>query len=216
MRLPKLLPAAAPFYARLSQVPNSLISISKIGDKTSCSRPLVFTSSFFAVACLAGCSTGLVQSSASSSKPSSSDDSSLSSELAASVANFVDSAGVVTHLSYTDTPYYTHFPAVLSALQTLGIHHIRDGYYPWPSSSPIVQAHQQLAAAGIKCDYVVPFNTATTPQSIESFASEVGDMESLELPNECDIAGNCGGATGAGGLQNMRRFCPPSAPRHPI
>jgi len=208
MRLPKLLHAAAPFYAWLSQVPNSPISISIIGDKPSCARPLVFISSFIAVACLAGCSTGLVQSSASSPQPSSSDDSSLSSELAASAANFVDSAGVVTHLSYTDTPYYTHFPAVLSALEALGIHHIRDGYYPWPSSSPIVQAHNQLAAAGIKCDYVVPYNTATTPQSIESFAPEVGDMESLELPNECDLAGNCGGATGAGGIQNMLSLLP--------
>ncbi len=37
--------------------------------------------------------------------------------LAASAADFVDSAGVVTHLSYTDTPYYTHFSRVLSALQ---------------------------------------------------------------------------------------------------
>ena len=206
MRLPKLLCAAAPFYARLSRAPNSLISISKIGDKTSCKHPSVFISSFIAIACLAGCSSGIVQSGDSSSRHSSSG--SLPYQLAASAAAFVDSAGVVTHLSYTDTPYYTHFPAVLSALEALGIHHIRDGYYPWPSSSPIVQTHQQLAAAGIKCDYVVPFNTATTPQSIESFAPEVGDMESLELPNECDLAGNCGAATGAGGLQNMLSILP--------
>ena len=126
---------------------------------------------------------------------------------ASAAASFVDSVGVVTHLSYTDTPYYTAFPQILAALQSLGIHHIRDGYYPWPSSSPIVQAHHQLAAAGIKCDYVVPVASSTTPQAIESFASEVGDMESLEAPNECDLAGNCG-ATGAIGLLNMVAFLP--------
>lgn len=208
MRLPKLLHAAAPFYTRLSQVPDSLISSSKTGRKVFPAHALVFFPSLIAVACLAGCSTGIVRSSASSSNPSSPGSSTLPSELAASAAAFVDSAGVVTHLSYTDTPYYTQFPGVLSALQALGIHHIRDGYYPWPSSSPIVQAHNQLAAAGIKCDYVIPYNTATTPQSIESFAPEVGDMESLELPNECDLAGNCGGATGAAGLQNMLSILP--------
>jgi hypothetical protein len=111
---------------------------------------------------------------------------------ASSAASFIHQIGVVTHLSYTDTPYYTDFPQILSALQTLGVHHIRDGYYPWPASSPIAQAHQQLAAAGITTDYVVPYNVTTTPAAIEQFANEVGDMESLEAPNECDTSGGCG------------------------
>lgn len=127
---------------------------------------------------------------------------------ASSAAAFVDSAGVVTHLSYTDTPYYTNFPEVLNALETLGVHHIRDGYSPWPSTSPIVQAHQQLASAGIKCNYVVPYDTSTTAQAIESFAPEVGDMESLEAPNECDVAGNCGGTDSTSGILNMLAFLP--------
>ncbi|MGB7265268.1 MAG: Ricin B lectin, partial [Terracidiphilus sp.] len=126
---------------------------------------------------------------------------------ASAAASFIDSVGVVTHLSYTDTPYYTDFPQILTALQSLGVHHIRDGYYPWPASSPVVQAHHQLAAAGIKCDYVVSYNSATTAQAIESFAPEVGDMESLEAPNECDLDGNCG-VTGAIGLLNMIAFLP--------
>ena len=130
------------------------------------------------------------------------------SEHAAAASALVDSAGVVTHLSYTDTSYFTKFPLIFSALQSLGIHHIRDGYYPWPSNSPIVQAHQQLAQAGIKCDYVVPLNSATTAESIESFSTEVGDMESLEPPNECDLAGNCSG-TGISGVLNMLAFLPP-------
>ena len=142
-----------------------------------------------------------------SSPPTTTAPSSLPSEQASAASAFVDSAGVVTHLSYTDTPYYSNFPQIFSALQSLGIHHIRDGYYPWPSSSPIVQAHQQLAQAGIKCDYVVPFNSTTTAQSIESFSTEAGDMESLEAPNECDVAGNCSG-TGISGILNMLVFLP--------
>jgi hypothetical protein len=116
----------------------------------------------------------------------------LPAEQASSAAAFVGQIGVVTHLSYTNTPYYTDFPQILSALQTLGVHHIRDGYYPWPATSPIIQNHQQLAAAGITTDYVVPYDLTTTPQSIEQFATEVQDMESLEAPNECDVSGACG------------------------
>jgi hypothetical protein len=116
----------------------------------------------------------------------------LPAQQASSAAAFVGQIGVVTHLSYTNTPYYTEFPQILSALQTLGVHHIRDGYYPWPATSPIVQNHQQLASAGITTDYVVPYDLTTTPQSIEQFAAEVGDVESLEAPNECDVSGTCG------------------------
>ena len=114
---------------------------------------------------------------------------------------------MVTHLSYTDTPYYTRFPEIFDALQSLGVHHIRDGYYPWPPSSPIVKAHQQLAASGIKCNYVVPLSLDTTPKAIAKLASETGDMESIEAPNECDVAGNCG-ATGVIGVANVVAFLP--------
>ncbi len=112
--------------------------------------------------------------------------------------------GVVTHLSYTDTLYYTDFPQILSALQTLGVHHIRDGYYPWPATNPIVQNHQQLASAGITTDYVIPYDPTTTPAAIEQFASEVGDVESLEAPNECDTSGACGSSP----IQDVVSFLP--------
>jgi hypothetical protein len=132
---------------------------------------------------------------------------SLPTEQAAGVASFTNSVGVVTHLSYTNTPYYSQFPQILSALQSLGVRHIRDGYYPWAASDPIVQAHQQLAATGIKCDYVIPYNLSTTPQAIEQFAPIVGDVESLEGSNECDISGECGGM-GATGVDNVVAFMP--------
>jgi hypothetical protein len=123
---------------------------------------------------------------------------------ASTAASFVNQIGVVTHLSYTDTPYYTNFPQIVSALQTLGVRHIRDGYYPWPASSPIIQNHQQLASAGITTDYVVPYDLSTTPAAIESFAAEVGDVESLEAPNECDVSGACG----ANGIADVVSFLP--------
>ena len=123
---------------------------------------------------------------------------------AAAAASFINQIGVVTHLSYTDTPYYTNFPQIVSALQTLGVHHIRDGYYPWPAASPIVQNHRQLASAGITTDYVVPYDLSTTPAAIENFAAEVGDVESLEAPNECDVSNACG----ANGIADVVSFLP--------
>jgi hypothetical protein len=131
----------------------------------------------------------------------------LPSEQAAQADSFVDSVGVVTHLSYNNTPYYTAWPEILSTLETLGVRHIRDGFYDWASDSPYIEEHQQLAAAGIKCDYVVPLDAGTTPEILEQFASEVNDMEGLEAPNECDVAGNCG-TSAAAGIANAVGFLP--------
>lgn len=121
--------------------------------------------------------------------------------------SFVDSIGVVTHLTYTNTPYATAWPQVYTALQNLGVRHVRDGYYNWQAGSPFYAEHQQLAQAGIKTDYVVPYNTSTTPQAIEQFSPQVHDMEALEAPNECDVAGNCG-STVAQGINNVAEFLP--------
>jgi hypothetical protein len=126
---------------------------------------------------------------------------------ASAAATFTDNVGVVTHLSYTNTPYYTQFPQILGALQTLGVKHIRDGYYPWSVTDPIVLNHLQLALAGIKTSYVVPWNQSTSPINIEDFAPEVLDMEALEAPNECDVSGGCGG-TGDAGVANAVGFLP--------
>ena len=128
-------------------------------------------------------------------------------EQASAAVLFVDSAGVVTHLNYTDTAYFTSFQQILTSLQSLGIRHIRDGYYPWSADNQIVKNHQQLATAGIMCDYVVPYNTSTTPTAIATLSSEVHDMESLEASNECDNAGNCGGDASTG-VMNVVSFLP--------
>jgi hypothetical protein len=131
----------------------------------------------------------------------------LPKQRAAPADAFVDSVGVVTHLSYTDTPYFTAWPEVLNALENLGVRHIRDGYYAWMPSSDFIAEHQALADAGIGTDYVVPMDSATTPETIEKFAPEVRDMEQLEAPNECDVPGNCG-PNGLAGIYNMLGFLP--------
>lgn len=174
-----------------------------------------------AAAAVTGCATTTTASKQTGSTPTSPtsptppptsptpppDPTSLPTEQAARASDFTNSVGVVTHLSYTDTPYYSEFPQVLKSLETLGVHHIRDGFYPWASNSPIVGFHKELAAAGIKCDYVVPYNPATTATAIETLASQTGDMETLEAPNECDVSGECGG-TGALGVLDMVSFLP--------
>jgi hypothetical protein len=121
--------------------------------------------------------------------------------------SFVDSIGVVTHLTYTNTNYYLEWPTVFNDLESLGVRHIRDGYYDWTPGTPFFAEHQQLASAHIKTDYVIPYNSSTTPSAIESIASQVGDMEAVEAPNECDVAGNCG-STEAESLDNMLSFMP--------
>jgi hypothetical protein len=120
--------------------------------------------------------------------------------------SFVDSIGVNTHLTYQNTLYYTAWPQVLNDLQQLGVRHIRDGYFD-TNWGPFTTEHQQLGQSGIRTDYVIPYDPTITPQSIEQLASTVQDMELLEAPNECDLAGSCGGNT-ATGLSNMLGFMP--------
>lgn len=132
---------------------------------------------------------------------------SLPTEQAAPAQAVVNTSGVVTHLTYTDTPYYTDWPTVFSELQSLGVRHIRDGLTDLPPGSPIFAEHQQLIGAGITTDYVVPYDLSITPQTIEQFAAQVQDMEALEAPNECDILGDCGGG-GTTGITNVLNFLP--------
>ncbi len=120
---------------------------------------------------------------------------------------FVDSIGVGLHMTYTDTNYYTQWPEVVADLQLLGVRHVRDGFYNFPAGTPYISMHQQLAAAGIKTNYVMPIDNSTTPTLVASIAKKVGDMEAVEGPNECDLAGDCG-TTPAEGMANMVAFMP--------
>lgn len=131
----------------------------------------------------------------------------ISAEQASQADAFVDSIGVVTHLTYDDTAYYKAWPQVFDGLRTLGVRHIRDGFYDYSGTSPFTKEHSALASVGVKTTYVVPWETSTTEQTLEQFAANVGDVEAFEAPNECDIAANCGGG-GLTGINNMMSLIP--------
>ncbi len=105
---------------------------------------------------------------------------------------FFESMGIETKLSYLDSAFGTQWPTVLAKLKSLGIHHVRDGYYYWPASSSIVANHRSLAAAGIFTTYVVPLDNTTTVAEVQEMSSSLQDMEALEATNECDINAVCG------------------------
>lgn len=128
-----------------------------------------------------------------------------SGEQAVQADAFVDSVGVNTHLTYQNTPYASAWPSILSSLKALGVRHIRDGFSSWPTGSPFYTEHQTLASAGIKTDYVFSIDNTVTPQLVQTFASMTEDMESIEAPNECDAAPNCGGGNLAG-VNNVASF----------
>ena len=121
--------------------------------------------------------------------------------------SFVDAIGINTHLTYTNTAYASEWPKVLGALKTLGVRHIRDGYYNWAAGNAMYTKHQQLAAAGIGTNFVVAIGSSASPAEAKTFAKLAGDVESFEGPNECDAEGgrNCGGAKW---LQNLQTFLP--------
>jgi len=131
----------------------------------------------------------------------------MNTEQAAQAQAFVNTAGVNTHLTYTDTPYYTAWPQIFNALQTLGVKHIRDGYFDTWATPQIAYEHQQLAQAGITTDYVLPFGMNPSPQALQQFAGRVWDVEAVEAPNECDILGDCGGG-GIAGISNVISLLP--------
>lgn len=131
----------------------------------------------------------------------------LPTEQAAQAQALVDTAGVNTHLTYTNTSYYTAWPQIFSSLQALGVKHIRDGYFSTSADPQIATEHQQLAQSGITTDYVIPYGMNVSPQSMEQFAGQVWDMETIEAPNECDVPGDCGGG-GLLGIANVIAMLP--------
>jgi hypothetical protein len=116
-------------------------------------------------------------------------------------------AGVVTHFNYTNTVYGSNWPQLFQALQNLGVHHIRDGYFNPNQYPQLIQEHQQLQAAGIRTTYVMPYDPTITPNLIEQLAYQTGDMDAIEGPNECDILGQCGGG-GLLGILNAVAMLP--------
>lgn len=105
-------------------------------------------------------------------------------EKAQSAWKFSNSVGVNIHLHFNDTPYAKFDELVLPKLLESGIRHVRDGAVN-SSWQPYFDHHQGLAKAGIKCNYVCD-PRGIAPEKISEFAKKVGDVESLEGPNEID------------------------------
>ena len=108
-------------------------------------------------------------------------------EVATSADAFVDSFGVNVHLHFTDTPY-ANFGAVKSALQKLGVHHVRDGLID-TSWTPYYDRHNELGRIGIKGTFI------TAPKNddglLVSYPNRMHDsFEAYEAPNEYDISGD--------------------------
>ncbi len=110
-------------------------------------------------------------------------------EQATSALAFTDTVGMNLHLAYTNTLYYTNFPLVVSSLQDLGVHHVRDGLVDFGTgTSYFYTEYQQLAAQGIRGDYITSIGQSEA--LMQAYPSRVGGMEALEAPNEYDTSGD--------------------------
>ncbi len=106
---------------------------------------------------------------------------------ATSADAFVDSTGVNIHLHSTTTPY-SKFPSVKTALQNLGVRHVRDGLIDTTWTTYYDELNQ-LGQAGIKATLTT--STSQTAALLVSYPSRVADsFEAYEAPNEMDESGN--------------------------
>ncbi len=109
---------------------------------------------------------------------------------AASADSFVESIGVDTHFSYSDTPYGERFQEVKAKLVELGVHHIREDLMPdRPDQYAMIN---ELAAAGIGDTLIMgsPQNGAAGLQDLLSVVHEKLDgVDALEGPNEPYLSG---------------------------
>ena len=106
-------------------------------------------------------------------------------------------------MSYLDTPY-NNWPRVLAAIETLGVHHVRDGL---PAEPELLKHHRDLGAASIGCTCGFGVDRPLTPDSIVQNAHLATDVEALEAANECDSGTNCGGG-GQQGIAHVKAFLP--------
>ena len=107
-------------------------------------------------------------------------------ETARTTESFIDSIGVCTHWSYSDTPYGYAYTQVKQALIASGIRHIRDGFNPHIA---------ELAQLGIRSTVVAEPDTGAPEQirdrikTINQNARGVNGsaIDAVEGPNEADL-----------------------------
>jgi hypothetical protein len=109
-----------------------------------------------------------------------------------SASTFWDTIGINVHMAYYQTAY-GNVSLVLNDLAYIGVNNVRDNFIDWGFIQP---AYQQLAANGIKIDFILPVGV-TGPNSVnvteyvsmvDAFATaNPGSISAIEGPNEVDI-----------------------------
>src|ERR1700744_1230087 len=93
-------------------------------------------------------------------------------QTALSATGFLNSLGVNTHLSF-DTSTYANVAKVATALDYLGIDHVRDSLY---TSTLAISSFDTLAADGIKFDFD-PALRADHTVSVSGFVNQLASYE---------------------------------------
>ncbi len=108
---------------------------------------------------------------------------------AATANSFIESIGVATHFTYTDTAY-GRFAELKSRLAELGVHHIREDLLP---NRPDQYQHlNELAAQGIGSTLIMgsPGNGIGTLEGLlGTVRSKLARVDALEGPNEYYLSG---------------------------
>ena len=99
--------------------------------------------------------------------------------------DFINSIGVVTKLTYGDTPYYTRFATVIRPLLVeLGVRHLRDELSM--NQASVVANMRSLVNAGLDFSMVCD-QERTTPEGALATAKQIGGgLAFIEGPNEFD------------------------------
>lgn len=114
-------------------------------------------------------------------------------EPARSSKDFIASAGVNTHLGYSDTVYWQDWPMIRQRLRELGVSHVRDGTfaaaYPDVIGPTVAARYNELNAAGIKGNLLVGLEQAHNGISLDTRlrwikANVLGFTTSIEGSNE--------------------------------
>ncbi len=105
--------------------------------------------------------------------------------------SFVESIGVNTHTSYSDTVYGSRFDELKAKLAELGVRHVRESLQ---LERPDQYEHlNELAAIGIKSDLILGSPSGKS-QELETLVSTLktdlaGSVDAVEGPNEFDTNG---------------------------
>lgn len=115
-------------------------------------------------------------------------------ETATMADSFVDSIGVGTHLGLQTSPYYTNFPAVVSAFKASGIRHARDGFYfDWQAQrgTGLISAVKAATGVDVKFLFLENFTCNITrndvhPEQYLAWGFTPANIDAFEGMNEAN------------------------------